>query len=124
MLLRYHIPQICVALHHIIGNCGVRDGGKVTASTFNLHAFSTAVIQNFVISVAFGFGYEIDVFDVGAILEHYCPVGIIVSGRIADVETAGQFCIDYNFILMFKRLGEVHFNALRIYHYEVVEGFL
>lgn len=96
----------------------------MTTGTLNLHAFSTTVVKHFIVAVAFGFGYEIDVFDVGAILEHYCPVGIIVSGGITDVETAEQFCIDYNFILMFKRLGEVHFNALRIYHYEVVEGFL
>ncbi len=112
MLLRYHIPQICVAFHHIIGNCGVRDGGKVTASTFNLYAFCTTVIQHFVVAVTFGFGNEIDVFDVGAFLEHYCLVGIIVSGRGVDVETAGQFCIDYDFILMFKFFGEVHFYAL------------
>ena len=62
--------------------------------------------------------------DVGTFLEHYCPVGIIVSSRGVDVETTRQFCIDYDFILMFKCLGKVHFYTLRIYYYEVVEGFL
>lgn len=96
----------------------------MAAGTFNLHVFSTAIVQNFVVAVAFGFGYKIDVLDVGAFLKYYCLVGIIVSGRSVDVEAAGQFCIDYDFILIFKCLGKVHFDALRICHYEVVEGFL
>jgi len=68
----------------------------VAAATFNLHVFSTAIVQNFVVAVAWGFGYKIDVLDVGAFLKYYCPVGIIVSGRSFDVEAAGQFCIGYD----------------------------
>lgn len=84
----------------------------MTTGTFYLYAFSTAVVQNFIVAVAFGFGNEIDVFDVGAILEHYCLVGVVVSGRGGDVKATGQFGIDYDFILMFKCLGKVHFDAL------------
>lgn len=40
----------------------------MTTDTFNLHAFSTALVQNFVVAIAFGFGYEIDVLDVSPIL--------------------------------------------------------
>ena len=50
-------------------------------------------------------------------IECYCLVGIILSQKGVNIETAGQFCI-----LMFKSLSKVHFYALRIYHYEVVEG--
>lgn len=96
----------------------------MTTGTLNLYAFCTAIVQNFVVTVAFGFGNEIDVLDVGAFLEYYCPVGIIVSSRGVNVETAGQLGMDYDFILMFKCLGKVHFDALRIYHYEVVKSFL
>lgn len=71
ILLRYLIPQIRIAIHHFVCNCGVRDGGEVTAGTFYFHAFSTAVIQNFVVAVAFGFGYEIDVLDVSVFIEYY-----------------------------------------------------
>lgn len=119
--LRYHISQIRIDLHHIIGNGGVGNGGEVTTGTFNLYAFSTAVVQNFVVAVAFGFGNEIDVLDVGTFLEYYGLVGIIVSGRSVDVEATRQFGIDDYFILLFKGLGKVHFYALRIDYYEVVE---
>lgn len=96
----------------------------MTTGTLNLYAFSTAVVKHFIIAVAFGFGYEIYVLDVGAFFEHYRPVGVVVSSRSVNVETAGQLGIDYDFILMFKCLGKVHFDALRIYHYEVVKRFL
>lgn len=96
----------------------------MAAGTFNFHAFSTAVVQHFIIAVTFGFGYEIDVLDVGAFFERYCPVRIIVSGWSVDIETAGQFCIDYDFIMMFKCLGEVNFDALRIHNNEIIERLL
>lgn len=95
----------------------------MTASTFNLYAFCTTVIQHFAVAVTFGFGNEIDVFDVGAFLE-YCPVGIIVPGRSVDVEIAKQFCIDYDSIMMFKCLGEVNFDVLRINNNELIERLL
>ncbi len=87
-LLRYYIPQISIVFHYIVCDGGVGDGGEVTTDTFNLYAFCTTVIRHFVVTIAFGFGYKIDVFDVSAFLEHYCPVGIIVSGRSVDLETA------------------------------------
>ena len=121
---RYHLSQIRIALHHIIGNGGVGNSGEVTTGTFYFHVFSTAIVQNFVVAVAFGFSNEIDVLDVGAFLEHYCPVGVVVFSRSVDVETTRLFCIGNNFILMFKCLGKVHLDALRIYYYEVVESFL
>ena len=62
------ILQLIVVFHHIVCDGGVGDGGEVTTGTFNLHAFSTAVVQNFVVAIAFGFGYEIDVLDVSPIL--------------------------------------------------------
>lgn len=67
LLLRYHIPQIRITLHYIVCDGGVGDCGEVTAGTFNLHAFSTAVVKHFIVAVAFGFGNEIDVFDVGSL---------------------------------------------------------
>lgn len=62
--------------------------------------------------------------DVGTFLEYYGLVGIIVSGRSVDVEATRQFGIDDYFILLFKGLGKVHFYALRIDYYEVVEWLL
>lgn len=96
----------------------------MTTSAFYFHAFCTAVVQNFVVAVAFGFSNEIDELNVGAFLEHYCPVGIVVFSRSVDVETTGEFGLGYDFIMMFKCLGKVHLDALRIYYYVVVESFL
>lgn len=67
ILLRYHIHQIGIAFHYIVCDGAIGDGGEVAAGTLNLYAFCTAVVQNFIVAIAFGFGNEIDVFDVGSL---------------------------------------------------------
>ena len=51
--------------------------------TPDLYFFGTMKIQNFVVTVAFGFDYEINVFDVGVFLKSItllgeCPVRVLI----------------------------------------------
>lgn len=52
LLLRYHIPQISIALHHVVGNGTIGDSGEVMAGIFYFHAFSIAVILHFSNTIA------------------------------------------------------------------------
>ena len=98
LMLCDNIPQLIAVLYDIVCDVAIRNCGEVTTCTLYLHAFGSTVVLQAIFVVTFCFCYEVDVFDVTALMEYHSPVGIIVSHWRIDVEAIWQFCIDDYFV--------------------------
>lgn len=67
----------------------------MTFGTFYLHAFGLAVVRHLIAAVALGLGHEVDVFDVGTLLEGDSPVGVVVTYGSVDIEAIEEALNDY-----------------------------
>ena len=83
----------------------------MTTGTFNLHAFSTAVVQNFVVAIAFGFGYEIDVLDVSP--DHIDETPVYVGKSCQTFRKRFKQHIDGDKLFLHKK-GELYVRLGKI----------